>query len=51
MDGTQVVRISKEASFFGRRFELDKLAEVNDGESERILLSLMMMSLLERRRG
>ena len=51
LDGTEVVRISKEASFWGRRFKLDKLSDVSDDESERILLSLMMMSLLERRRG
>ena len=50
-DGTIVARLSKEASFFGRRFKLDKLADLNEGESERMLLALMMMSLLERRRG
>ncbi len=50
-DGTQVARLSKSPSFFGRRFRLDKLAEVSDLESEKMLLSLMMMSLLERRRG
>lgn len=51
-DGTEVVRLSKEASFFGRRFKLEKLSEnLNADEGERMLLSLMMMSLLERRRG
>lgn len=51
MDGTQVARLSKEASFFGRRFKLDQLSKFDKGEDERLLLGLMMMSLLERRRG
>lgn len=50
-DGTQVARLSKEASFFGRRFKLDQLSTIQKGEDERLLLGLMMMSLLERRRG
>ena len=52
-DGTIVVRLSKEKSFFGRRFKLEKVSEIDskDGENERMLLGLMMMSLLERRRG
>lgn len=51
IDGTKVARLSKEASFFGRRFKLDKLSEIEKGEDERLLLGLMMMSLLERRKG
>lgn len=50
-DETEVARLSKEASFFGRRFKLDKLSKLEEGEAERLLLGLMMMSLLERRRG
>jgi len=50
-DGTKVARLSKEASFFGRRFKLEKLADLKPGDSERIMLSFMMMALLERRRG
>ncbi len=49
--GETVVRLSKKASLFGRKFEVEKLGELNPGDDERILLSLMMMSLLERRRG
>ncbi len=49
--GTQVARLSKEKSFFGRRFKLDQLSKIEKGEDERLLLGLMMMSLLERRRG
>lgn len=52
VDGTEVARICKEASFLGRRFKLDKLSDtLQKDESERMLLSLMMMTLLERRRG
>lgn len=50
-DGTLVGRFSKEKSFFGRRFKYDKLAEYEKGEELRTLLGLMMMVLLERRRG
>lgn len=50
-DGTQVARLSKEASFWGRRFKLEQLSTIEKGEDERLLLGLMMMSLLERRRG
>jgi len=50
-DGTIVARLSKEASFMGRKFKLEKLAEMKDGEGERMVLAIMMMSLLERRRG
>jgi hypothetical protein len=50
-DETKVVRLRKIASFWGRKFVIDKLAEFEKGEEERILLGLMMMILLERRRG
>jgi uncharacterized protein YxjI len=50
-DGTLVARLKKDASFFGRKFSVQKLAEFESGEEERIILSLMMMILLERRRG
>ncbi|MFT6982406.1 MAG: hypothetical protein ACJAUD_001173 [Crocinitomicaceae bacterium] len=52
IDGKDVMRLSKQRSAFGRRFKLDKLSEdVSAEESERLLLGLMMMNLLERRRG
>jgi hypothetical protein len=51
IDGTPLLRLKKEPSFFGRKFSLEKLGDIKDEESERVLLSLMMMSLLERRRG
>ncbi len=50
-NGTPVVRLKKETSFFGRIFTIEKLAEFETGEEERILLGLMMMILLERQRG
>lgn len=50
-DGTIVARLSKQKSFFGRTFKLDKLQDLEPGDGERMILSLMMMVLLERRRG
>ena len=50
-DGTKIARLSKEATFLGRRFKMDKLEDLPEGDGERMLLSLMMMILLERRRG
>ena len=50
-DGTQIVRLRKVVSFFGRSFVIDKLNQFETGEEERILLGLMMLILLERRRG
>jgi uncharacterized protein YxjI len=49
--GNQIARLKKQASFFGRKFTIDKLADFPEVDSQRILLSLMMMILLERRRG
>ena len=50
-DGKIIARLRKVQSFFERRFAIEKLAEFEKGEEERILLGLMMMILLERRRG
>lgn len=49
----KVARLSKEPSLFGRHFNIEKLGELDakDGEDRRVMLSLMMLSLLERRRG
>jgi uncharacterized protein YxjI len=49
--GEVVARIVKLPSLFGRRFEVSQLAAFGQDDGERILLSLMMMVLLERRRG
>lgn len=50
-DGTLVCTFKKKASFFGRKFELFKETDFEMGEETRIQLGLMMMVLLERRRG
>ncbi|MBA3683232.1 MAG: hypothetical protein H0W73_19010 [Bacteroidetes bacterium] len=50
-DGTQLVRIKKESSFLGRQFSVTQLGDFKPDEEERIVLGLMMMILLERRRG
>ncbi len=51
LDGSTIVRLKKEASFLGRQFSVTKIAEFESNEDERIVLSLMMMIVLERRRG
>lgn len=50
-NGTLVARLKKRPSFWGRKFKVDKLDEFEEGEEDRVLLGLMMMILLERRRG
>ncbi len=51
-DGSKVMRLKKNASMFGRRFTLEKIGHTHSAsEDEVIVLSLMMMILLERRRG
>lgn len=50
-DGTEVIRLKKQASLVGRRFLLEKLNNFEPGEEERVILGLMMMILMERRRG
>ncbi len=50
-DGKEIVRLSKNASFFGRNFTIDKLGAMDNDDDDRIMLALMMMILLERRKG
>jgi uncharacterized protein YxjI len=50
-DGTLVALFKKQPSFFGRKFQLTKEAEFEPGEEQRMQLGVMMMALLERRRG
>lgn len=47
----EVMRLTKKPSFFGRRFEVDRLAELSETQEEKIVLGLMMLALLERTRG
>jgi uncharacterized protein YxjI len=51
MDNEPVIRLKKQPSFWGRNFELIKLGAVDADDDDRIMLGLMMMILLERRRG
>ncbi len=46
-----VVRLKKQASFLGRKFDIAKLGVIDSDDEHRIVLGLMMMILLERRRG
>jgi uncharacterized protein YxjI len=46
-----IVRLKKLPSFFGREFEVDKVGSMDSDDDDRIMLGLMMMILLERRRG
>ena len=50
-NGSVVVRLVKEPSFWGRKFSVVKLAELQTDEEERVVLGLMMLILLERQRG
>jgi len=50
-EGKTVVRLKKLPSFFGRKFEVSKVGELDSDDDDRVMLGLMMMILLERRRG
>ncbi len=50
-DQQPIVRLKKMPSFFGRDFELEKIGTMDSDDDDRIMLGLMMMILLERRRG
>jgi len=52
LDGTPVMRITKERSFLESGFKLDALVQGLDPEDElRILMGALMMIFLERKRG
>ncbi|MCL5128721.1 MULTISPECIES: hypothetical protein [unclassified Algibacter] len=46
-----IVKLKKEGSFFGRKFSVSKLETIDADDEYRIVLGLMMMVLLERRKG
>jgi len=48
---SEIVRLAKLPSLWGRHFELTKLGNLDSDDDDRIMLGLMMMILLERRRG
>lgn len=51
LQGKVVVKLKKQPSFFGRKFVIEKLHDIDADDQQRILLGLMMMVLLERRKG
>ena len=51
LNGSLVARIAKEPSFFGRRFIVTKEGQFGDTDDDRVVLGLMMLVLMERRRG
>ena len=46
-----IVELKKQPSFFGREFDVNKIGTLDGDDDDRILLGLMMMILLERRKG
>ncbi len=46
-----VVELIKKPSFFGRKFEITATGKLREKHNDKIILGLMMMILLERRRG
>lgn len=50
-NGVNVMRLQKMPSLFEGKFKIEKLVELDDFDEKRALLSLMMMTMLERTRG
>ncbi len=50
-DGTLLMRVTKKPAVFEGKFEIEKLSEVPPDDELRMLLSLIMLTLLERKRG
>jgi len=51
MDGTPVAHLKKEPAMFEGKFVLTNLSQLSTEEETRIVLGVLMMTLLERRRG
>ena len=51
VENNAIFQLKKMPSLVGRRFQLDRLKDVDDGEESLVVLSLLMMVLLERDRG
>jgi uncharacterized protein YxjI len=50
-DGSPVARLKKQPAFLEGRFQLENQAQLSSEDETRTLLSVLMMTLLERRRG
>jgi len=50
-DGALVMKVQKQPAFFEGKFKIERLLMLDELEERRILLSIMMMTLLERTRG
>lgn len=50
-DGRKYFTLKKMPSLIGRRFQMDRLIDINDEDESLVILSLLMMVLLERSRG
>lgn len=51
IDGKDYFKLKKMPSMFGRRFQLDRVIDIDDEDESLVILSLLMMILLERARG
>ncbi|KQT21442.1 hypothetical protein ASG31_16335 [Chryseobacterium sp. Leaf404] len=51
IDGKEYFKLKKMPSMFGRRFQLDRVIDIDDDDESLVILSLLMMILLERARG
>lgn len=49
--GKEYFRLKKMPSLIGRRFQLERLIDINDEDESLVVLSFLMMVLLERARG
>ena len=50
-EGKELFRITKEPSFWGGLFKIEKLSEIDDSEEMRCLMATFMMIFLEISRG
>ena len=50
-EGKELFRITKEPSFWGGLFKIEKLSEIDDSEEMRCLMAIFMMIFLEKSRG
>ena len=50
-EGKELFRITKEPSFWGGLFKIEKLSEIDDSEEMRWLMATFMMIFLEKSRG